>query len=159
MDENLTQAINEARQELAMLQAEIDTLKARKSIVECIREVFSQGQPVSVLKRKIRRKGTEITITEADFQKLTQQAKSVDWIERKLAELKSIGDHLWHKLNQKEALKAALRRAEEAEYRSRCLENEIGQLLTPPVQEYELDEDGDREIDPTQAIEWDDREF
>ena len=155
MDENLTQAINEARQELAMLQAEIDTLKARKSIVECIREVFSQGQPVSVLKRKVRRNGAEITIAEADFQKLTQQAKSVDWIERKLAELKNIGDHLWHKLNQKEVLKAALRLAEDAEYRCRSLENEIDQLLNPPAQEYALDDDGDREID---YPEMDDRE-
>lgn len=158
MDENLTQAINEARQELAMLQAEIDTLKARKSIVECIREAFAQGQPVSVLKRKVRRKGVEITITEADFQRLTQQAKSADWIERKLAELQSLGDRLWRKLNEKEALKAALRRAEDAEYRCRCLENEIDQLLTPPAQDYELDDGGDREIDPIQINEWDDRE-
>ena len=158
MDE-INQAIEAAKQELAILEAEIATLKARKSIVECIREVFAQGQPVSVLKRKVRRKGVEITITEADFQRLTQQAKSADWIERKLAELQSIGDRLWRKLNEKEVLKAALRRAEDAEYRCRCLENEIDQLLTPPVQEYELDEDGDREIDPTQAIEWDDREI
>ena len=107
MDE-INQVIEAAKQELAILEAEIATLKARKSIIECIREAFAQGQPVSVLKRKVRRKGVEITITEADFQRLTQQAKSADWIERKLAELQSIGDRLWRKLNQKEALKAAL---------------------------------------------------
>ena len=51
MDE-INQAIEAARQELAMLQAEIDTLRARKSVIECIRETFAQEQPVSVLKRK-----------------------------------------------------------------------------------------------------------
>jgi len=157
MDE-INQAIEAARQELAMLQAEIDTLRARKSIVECLRETFAQARPVSVLKRKVRRKGVEITITETDFQILKGQAQSADWVERKLSELKNLGDHLWHKLNQKEALKAAIQRAADAEYRCRCLENEIEKFLTPPVQECELDEDGDREIDPTQAIEWDDRE-
>ena len=157
MDE-INQAIEAAKQELAMLQAEIDTLRARKSIVECLRETFAQARPVSVLKRKVRRKGVEITITETDFQMLKGQAQSADWVERKLSELKNLGDHLWHKLNQKEALKAAIQRAENAEYRCRCLENEIEQLLTPPVQEYELDEGGDREIDPSQINEWDDRE-
>ena len=54
MDE-INQAIEAAKAELAMLQAEIATLKAKKSIVECIREAFAQAQPVSVLKRKVRR--------------------------------------------------------------------------------------------------------
>lgn len=157
MDE-ITQAIETAKQELAMLQAEINTLKARKSIIECIREGYSREPLTGVLKRKVRRKGVEITITEADYQRLTAHARSADWLEQKIAELKSLGDHLWRKLSQADAMKAAIRRAEDAEYRCRCLENEIEQLLTPPVQEYELNEDGEREIDPTQAIEWDDRE-
>ena len=49
MEEVTPQAIEAAKQELAMLQAEIATLKAKKSIVECIRETFAQAQPVSVL--------------------------------------------------------------------------------------------------------------
>ena len=158
MDE-INQAIEAAKQELAILEAEIATLKARKSIIECIREGYSQEPLTGVLKRKVRRKGVEITIMESDYKWLTAHARSADWLEQKIAELKSIGDRLWYKLNQKAELKAAIRRAEDAEYRCRCLENEIGQLLTPPVQEYELDEDGDREIDPTQAIEWNDREI
>ena len=100
-----------------MLQAEIATLRARKSIVECIREAFAQAQPVSVLKRKTCRKAIEVTITEADFQRLKDKAQSAEWIERKLSELQRVGDRLWHKLNQAEALKAAIRRAEEAELR------------------------------------------
>ena len=158
MDE-INQAIEAAKQELAILEAQIATLKARKSIIECIRKDYSREPLTGVLKRKVRRKGVEITITEADYQRLTVHARSADWLEQKIAELKSLGDRLWHRLDQAKALKEPIRRYEDAEYRCRCLENEIGQLLTPPVQEYELDEDGDREIDPTQAIEWDDREI
>ena len=152
MDE-INQAIEAAKQELAMLQAEIDTLKARKSIVECIRETFAQARPVSVLKRKVRRKGAEITITEADFVRLKEQAQSADWIERKLSELKNIGDRLWHKLNQKEVLKAAIHRAEEAELRCRSLEYELDQLKAQPTQV--IDDGADREID---YPDFDDRE-
>ena len=146
MDE-INQAIEAAKQELAMLQAEIDTLKARKSIVECIRETFAQEQPVSVLKRKVRRNSVEITITEADFLRLKERAKSVDWIETKLSELKRIGDRLWHQLNRKEALKAAIQRAEDAELHCRRLEYEMEQLRNQPPQVYDLEDDGDREID------------
>ena len=146
MDE-INQAIEAAKAELAMLQAEIATLKAKKSIVECIRETFSQAQPVSVLKRKSRRKVVEITITEADFQQLKDKAKSAEWIERKLSELQRIGDRLWYKLNQAETLKAAIRRAEDAELRCRQLEYEMKQLRNQPPQVYNLEDDGDREID------------
>lgn len=146
MDE-INQAIEAAKAELAMLQAEIATLKAKKSIVECIRETFSQAQPVSVLKRKSRRKVVEITITEADFQQLKDKAKSAEWIERKLSELQRIGDRLWYKLNQAETLKAAIRRAEDAELRCRQLEYEMEQLRNQPPQVYNLEDDGDREID------------
>lgn len=146
MDE-INQAIEAAKAELAMLQAEIATLKAKKSIVECIRETFAQAQPVSVLKRKSRRKVVEITITEVDFQRLKDKAKSAEWIERKLSELQRIGDRLWYKLNQAEALKAAIRRAEDAELRCRQLEYETEQLRNQPPQIYDLEDDGDREID------------
>ena len=146
MDE-INQAIEAAKEELAMLQAEIATLKAKKSIVECIRETFAQAQPVSVLKRKSRRKVVEITITEADFQRLKDKAKSAEWIERKLSELQQIGDRLWYKLNQAEALKDAIRRAEDAELRCRQLEYETEQLRNQPPQIYDLEDDGDREID------------
>lgn len=157
MDE-INQAIEAAKQELAMLQAEIATLKARKSIVECIREAFAQGQPVSVLKRKTRRKAVEVTITEADFQRLKDKAQSAEWIERKLSELQRVGDRLWHKLNQAEALKAAIRRAEEAELRCRRLEYEMEQLRNQPPQVIDIDEGGDREIDYPEIDEWDGRE-
>ena len=146
MDE-INQAVEAARQELAMLQAEIDTLRARKSVIECIRETFAQEQPVSVLKRKVRRNSVEITITETDFQKLKERARSAAWVEMKLSELKRLGDTLWHKLNQKVALKAAIQRAEEAELRCRCLEYEMEQLRNQPPQVYDLEDDGDREID------------
>ena len=146
MDE-INQAIEAARQELAMLQAEIDTLRARKSVIECIRETCAQEQPVSVLKRKVRRNSVEITITETDFQKLKERARSAAWVEMKLSELKRLGDALWHKLNQKVALKAAIQRAEEAELRCRRLEYEMEQLRNQPPQVYDLEDDGDREID------------
>ena len=146
MDE-INQAIEAAKAELTMLQAEIATLKAKKSIVECIREAFAQAQPVSVLKRKARRSSVEITITETDFERLKEQARSVAWIERKLTELQQLGDHLWYKLNQAEALKAAIRRAEDAELRCRQLEYEMEQLRNQPPQVYDLADDGDREID------------
>ena len=157
MDE-INQAIEAAKQELAMLQAEIATLKARKSIVECIREAFAQGQLVSVLKRKTRRKAVEITITEADFQRLKDKAQSAEWIERKLSELQRVGDRLWHKLNQAEALKAAIRRAEEAELRCRRLEYEMEQLRNQPPQVIDIDDGGDREIDYPELDDLDGRE-
>ena len=153
MDE-LENNIDAARQELSLLQAEIETLKARKSIIECIRETFAQARPVSVLKRKVRRKVVEVTILEEDFEQLTQQARSVAWIERKISELQCIGDRLWHQLNQKEMLKEAIRRAEEAEIRCRRLEQQLSQARNQVG--YDLDDGADREIDP---LTWDDREI
>ena len=155
MDE-INQAIEAARQELAMLQAEIDTLRARKSIIECIRETFSQARPVSVLKRKRRRKVVEVTIAEEDLENLQTQAHSAAWIEQKISELQRIGDRLWHQLNQKEMLKAAIQRAEEAEIRCRSLEQQLSHARAERTQAYELDEGADREID---YPDWDDRQI
>ena len=157
MDE-LENVIDTARQELAMLQAEIETLKARKSVIECIRETFVQARPVSVLKRKVRRRPlgsteppqVEVTLLEQDYEQLTQQARSAAWVEQKISELQRIGDRLWHQLNQKEMLKAAIQRAEAAEIQCRRLEQQLSQA------EYDLDDGADREIDP---LTWDDREL
>lgn len=161
MDE-INQAIEAAKQELAMLQAEIDTLKARRSIIECIRETFAQARPVSVLKRKARRRPlgskeppqVEVTLLEQDYEQLTQQARSVAWIEQKISELQRIGDRLWHQMNQKEMLKAAIQRAEAAEIQCRRLEQQLTQARTQA--EYDLDDGADREIDP---LTWNDREL
>lgn len=155
MDE-INQAIEAARQEIAMLQAEIDTLRARKSIIECIRETFSQAQPVRVLKRKVRRKVVEVTILEQDYEQLTQQAHSAAWIEQKISELQRIGDRLWHQLNQKEMLKAAIKRAEEAEISCRRLEQQLSQARAERTQAYDLDDGTEREID---YPDWDDRQI
>ena len=161
MDE-MESKIDAARQELAMIQAEIETLKARRSIIECIRETFAQAQPVSVLKRKVRHRPlgskeppqVEVTIQEQDYEQLIQQARSVAWIEQKISELQRIGDRLWHQLNQKEMLKAAIQRAEEAEIRYRRLEQQLSQARTQA--DYDLDDGADREID---YPDWDDREI
>ena len=161
MDE-LENIMDAARQELAILQAEIETLKARKSIIECIRETFAQARPVSVLKRKVRRRPlgskelpqVEVTLLEQDYEQLTQQARSVAWIEQKISELQRIGDRLWHQLNQKEMLKAAIQRAEAAEIQCRRLEQQLSLARTQA--EYDLDDGADRELDP---LTWDDREI
>ena len=153
--------INSSRQELALLQAEIETLKARKSIIECIRETFAKARPVSVLKRKVRRRPlgskeppqVEVTILEQDYEQLIQQARSVAWIEQKISELQRIGDRLWHQLNQKEILKAAIQRAEAAEIQCRRLEQQLSQARVQA--EYDLDDGADRELGP---LTWDDRE-
>ena len=107
MEQQTTQTVEELKQEISLLQAEIETLKAKKSIAECIRESFAQERPVRVLKRKVRHKTigsknppqVEITILESDYEQLMEQAKSTAWVERKLSELKSLGDRLWHKMN------------------------------------------------------------
>ena len=139
------------------MQAEIDTLRARKSLVECIREATAQAQPVAVLKRKVRRRGkttqAEVTILEADWESLQTQAHNAAWIEQKISELHRIGDRLWHQLNQKEMLKAAIQRAEAAEIQCRRLEQQLIEVRTQA--DYDLDDGADREIDyPV----WDDRE-
>lgn len=156
MDE-LENIMDTARQELAMLQAEIETLKARKSIIECIRETFAQARPVSVLKRKRRRKVVEVTISEEDLENLQTQAHSATWIEQKISELQRIGDRLWHQLNQKTILKEAIQRAEAAEIRCRRLEQQLSQAMAARTEpDYDLDDGADREIDP---YTWDDREI
>ena len=163
MDE-IKQSIEDAKQELALLQAEIDTLKARKSIIQCIREDFSQEPAVSVLKRKVYHKfgckeppKTAVTIWEHDFEQLARQAHSSAWLEMKISELKRLGDRLWYQLNQKELLKAAIQRAEEAEIRCRSLEQELFQSMADRIQtDYDQDEGADREID---YPDWDDREY
>ena len=154
-DNNYNEKIEAARQELAMVQAELDTLKARKSIAECLRETFSQAQPVQVLKRKVCRRHlgskeepqVEITILETDFQRLKEQAQSADWIERKLSELKHLGSRLWHQMNQKAILQDAIHRAESAEICCRSLQKQIEQLTAQLAQEYDQDDGADREID------------
>ena len=83
-------------------------------------------------------------------------------VERKLSELKSLGDRLWHKMNHSAVLQDAIRRAESAEIACRALRQEVEQLKTPPVQEYDvcydvsMDDDEGREIDYPS---FDDREF
>ena len=164
------QTIEELKQEISSLQAEIETLKAKKSIAECIRESFSQERPVRVLKRKVRHKTigsknppqVEITILESDYEQLLEQAKSTAWVEQKLSELKSLGDRLWHKMNHSTVLQDAIRRAEIAAIACRALRQEVEQLKSQPVQEYEvyeevyMDDDEGREIDYPS---FDDREF
>ena len=163
-DNNYNQKIEAARQELAMVQAELDTLRARKSIAECIRETFSQVQPVQIIKRKVRRRPfgskeepqVEITILETDFQRLTEQVQSTDWIKKKLSELKHLGDSLWQQMNQKAILQDATHRAESAEICCRSLQKQIEQLKAQLAQEYDQDDGADREIDYPQ---YDDREL
>ena len=164
------QTIEELKQEISLLQAEIETLKAKKSIAECIRESFAQERPVRVLKRKVRHKTigsknppqVEITILESDYEQLLEQAKSTAWVERKLSELRNLGDRLWHKMNHSTVLQDAIRRAESAELSCRALRQEVEQLKSQPVQEYEayeevyIDDDESREIDYPS---FDDREF
>ena len=163
-DNNYNEKIEAARQELAMVQAELDTLRARKSIAECIRETFSQAQPVQVLKRKVRRRPfgskeepqVEITILETDFQRLTEQVQSTDWIKKKLSELKHLGDSLWQQMNQKAILQDAIQRAESAEICCRSLQKQIEQMKAQIAREYDQDDGADREIDYPQ---YDDREL
>ena len=164
------QIVEELKQEISLLQAEIETLKAKKSIAECIRESFAQERPVRVLKRKVRHRAigsknppqVEITILESDYEQLLEQAKSTAWVERKLSELKSLGDRLWHNMNHSTVLQDAIRRAESAELSCRALRQEVEQLKSQPVQEYEayeevyIDDDESREIDYPS---FDDREF
>ena len=161
MEQQTTQTVEELKQEISILQAEIETLKAKKSIAECIRESFAQERPVRVLKRKVRHKTigstntpqVEITILESDYEQLIEQAKSTAWVERKLSELKSLGDRLWHKMNHSVVLQESIRRAELAEISCRMLREEVERLKSLPVQEYEvyddvyMDDDGDREMD------------
>ena len=72
------QIVEELKQEISLLQAEIETLKAKKSIAECIRESFAQERPVRVLKRKVRHRAigsknppqVEITILESDYKEI-----------------------------------------------------------------------------------------
>ena len=147
-----------------MVQAELDTLRARKSIAECIRETFSQVQPIQVIKRKVRRRPfgskeepqVEITILETDFQRLKEQVQSTDWIKKKLSELKHLGDSLWHQMNQKAVLQDAIHRAESAEICCRLLQKQIEQLKAQIAQEYDQDDGADREIDYPQ---YEDREL
>ena len=163
-DINYNKKIEAARQELAMVQAELDTLRARKSIAECIRETFSQTQPVQIIKRKVRRKPfgikeepqVEITILETDFQRLKEQVQSTDWIKKKLSELKHLGDSLWQQMNQKAILQDAIHRAESAEICCRSLQKQIEHLTAQLAQEYDQDDGADREIDYPQ---YDDREL
>ena len=165
MDDNYyNRKMEEARQELAMVQAELDTLRARKSIAECIRETFSKVQPIQIIKRKVRRRPfgskeepqVEITILETDFQRLKEQVQSTAWIERKLSELKHLGDRLWHQMNEKVILQDAIHRAESAEICCRSLQKQVEQLKAQLAQEYDQDDGADREIDYPQ---YDEREL
>lgn len=164
MDEINTQ-VEAARQELAALQAEIETLRAKKSIAECVREAYSVGMPIRVLKRKVRKplgRNTEpvveVTLLESDYQQLTEMAHSSSWVERKLAEMQHLGEKLWHKLNQSAILRDAIQRAEEAEIRCRCLEQQLAQVMAAqdrPHADFDIEDDMERELS---ELDFDDRE-
>lgn len=164
MDEINTQ-VEAARQELAALQAEIETLRAKKSIAECVREAYSVGMPIRILKRKVRKplgRNTEpvveVTLLESDYQQLTEMAHSSSWVERKLAEMQHLGEKLWHKLNQSAILRDAIQRAEEAEIRCRCLEQQLAQVMAAqdrPHADFDIEDDMERELS---ELDFDDRE-
>ncbi len=109
--------ILEAEQKLTELKAEIETLKAKKSLVECVREAYSKEikQP-KVIERRIRHKKvdgrkqafTEVVISEVEFMELCNLASNRAFIEDKITELKRLGDKLWYALNQSEIYKHSL---------------------------------------------------
>ena len=164
MDEINTQ-IEAARQELAALQAEIETLRAKKSIAECVREAYSVGMPIRVLKRKVKKplgrnaeSVVEVTLLESDYQRLTEMARSSSWVERKLTELQHLGEKLWHKLNQSAILRDAIQRAEEAEIRCRSLEQQLAQVMAAqdrPHDDFDMEDDIERELS---ELDFNDRE-
>ena len=164
MDE-ITKQIEAAKQELVTLQAEIETLRAKKSIAECVREAYSVGMPIRVLKRKVRKPlgrnaepVVEVTLLESDYQRLTQMARSSSWVERKLAELQHLGEKLWHKLNQSTILRDAIQRAEEAEIRCRSLEQQLAQVMAAqdrPHADFDTEDDIERELS---ELDFNDRE-
>ncbi len=156
MYDDFSQEIDAARQELAMLQAEIETLRARKSIVECVREAYSKDIQTKVLKRKVNKDCVVIEIAESDFLRLKEQAKSAAWVEQKLTDLNRLGSILLRKLNHQELVKAAIQRRKDAEFRCRVLERELDRLKAEPTQNYYMDDESDREIE---CLEYDDREL
>lgn len=160
MDENIANKVEAAKQELAILQAEIETLRAKKSIAESIRDAYATELPIKMLKRKVRKplgrsaeSIAEVTLLESDYLRLMEMAQASAWIEQKLKELKHLGDKLWYRLNQSTILQDAIHRAETAEIRCRSLEQQLSQVI---VADYDLDDGADREL-TEQA--YDDREF
>lgn len=161
MSDNIKAEIETARQELASIQAEIETLRTKKTVIDCIREAYSKEIDIKILKRKsVKPIGSknppvsEITILESDFQMLMAQAQSAAWIERKIKELKYRGEQIWLMLQEKEVIKCIIQRTEAAEQRCRALEAELEQLQrllcyqTPqPPQYCDTDDGADREID------------
>lgn len=107
-----------AEQQLIELRAEIETLKAQKSLVECVREAYSKEikQP-KVIERRTRYKKingkkeayTEVIISEVEFIELCKLATDRAFIEVKIAELKRLGDKLWHAVNQSEIYQRSLK--------------------------------------------------
>lgn len=160
MDENIANKVEAARHELTMLQAEIETLRAKKSIAECIRNAYATELHIKVLKRKVYKPlgrsaepTAEVTLLESDYLRLVEMAQASAWIEQKLSELKHLGDKLWYKLNQSTILQDAIYRAETAEIRCRSLEQQLSQII---VADYDLDDGADRELPEP---DYDEREF
>ena len=97
------------------------------------------------------------SILETDYEQLTRQAQSAAWVEKKLSELKHLGDRLWYQMNQSAILQEAIRRAKEAEMCCRAMQRELEQLKAPPVQTYEQESGTEREIDYPRFDDFDDR--
>ncbi len=171
MKNNTTSTPEELRSEIALLQAEIETLKARKSLVECVREAFSKEIPTNNYRRQYRKRLgrnaallLEIVLPEADYNQLVQQAQCAAWIEQRLAELKRIGNEYWQKLNALAIVKTLLERAERAEAECERLREQLGKMKAAQEQQakqeaqdyYDQEDGSDLEID---GPEWDDREY
>jgi hypothetical protein len=162
MEQDNQELIFDLQAEAVKLRAEIETLKAQKSLVECVREAYSKDiiKP-KVLQRRVRYKKvdgkkeafTEVTITEAELNYLISMATNRAFVEEKITELKKLGDQLWHKLNQTELYKTALEletrnKILQANYKS--LEKQLYEMREQELQEpyvYYEDEIIDLEIE------------
>lgn len=126
------QDICELNAEMESLKAEIETLKMKKSLVECVRESYSKDLTLKILQRRTRYKKVngvkepfcEVTVSEAELNSLLEIATGRASIDEKISELKKLGDRLWHELSQTELYK----RSVELERQNLLLKAEIKTL-------------------------------
>lgn len=119
--------------ELEQIKIEYETIKAQKSLSECVQTAYKQPEhKIEVLEQQPQKKllngqikPSTVTIKESDFQELKQRAMASDWIRRALADLKLMGAKLMREVNQKRRIQEAEYKSQEAERLYRTTEKEL----------------------------------
>lgn len=119
--------------ELEQIKIEYETIRAQKSLSECVRMAYNESDhEIEVLERQEEKKllngkikPSTVTIQESDFKELKMRAMASDLMRQAFERLKLLGDKLMREVNQKRRIQEAEQKRQEAERLYKSCEMEL----------------------------------